>query len=80
MVGVSCVLISKLKAAGPQFQLGSFAVGQIEMFFPEEGVTQSDGMISKMESFSRWRHAAGDKLHEAATLKQDSHEMKQRKL
>lgn len=40
MVGVSCVLISKLKAAGPQFQLGSFAVGQIEMFFPEEGVTQ----------------------------------------
>lgn len=53
MVGVSCVLISKLKAAGPQFQLGSFAVGQIEMFFPEEGVTQSDGMIAKIKSFSR---------------------------
>lgn len=49
MVGVSLALISKLKAAGPQFQLGNFAVGQIEMFSPEESVTQSDGMISKIK-------------------------------
>lgn len=46
MVGVSCAVIFKLKAAGPQFQLGKFAVGQIEMFFPEESVTQNDDMIS----------------------------------
>lgn len=49
VVGVSLALISKLKAAGPQFQLGNFAVGQIEMFSPEESVTQSDGMISKIK-------------------------------
>lgn len=50
MVGVSCALIFKLKAAGPQFQLGNFAVGQIEMFFPEESVTQSDDVISKSKN------------------------------
>lgn len=48
MVGVSLALISKLKAAGPQFQLGNFAVGQIEIFFPEESATQSDDTISKI--------------------------------
>lgn len=49
VVGVSCVLIFKLKAPGPQFQLGNFAVGQIEMIFPEESVTQSDD-ISKTQN------------------------------
>lgn len=50
VVGVSCVLIFKLKTAGPQFQLGNFAVGQIEMFSPEESVTQKDVMISKTKN------------------------------
>lgn len=47
MVGVSRVLISKLEAAGPQFQLDHFAVGQIERFVSKESVTQSDDMISE---------------------------------
>lgn len=50
MVGVSHALIFKLKAAGPQFQQDNFTVGQLEMFFPEESVTQSDDMISKTKN------------------------------
>lgn len=66
MVGVSRVLISKLEAAGPQFQLDNFAVGQIERFVSKESVTQSDDKISEAMCINRWRHAVSDKLYEAA--------------
>lgn len=53
IVGVSRVLISNLKAAGPQFELGNSAAGQIEMISPKENRAQRNDIISQMIKASR---------------------------